>query len=215
MKKRLEILGLFAVLALPACAAQLEPTDDGDDAGWLHPDGGAIDEWIPMGHFRVKYQGDVVHVRVNATSYESFRYFDLDAVANDEDPARWDLRFQRMAVEMNGGVTGEGGVVALVLDGVSFDEVSVAPASGYSAPVPDSDDRDQYADSVFTGDHDEPGNAWYEYTVDGHVLTPRPWVYVVKSTEGRAYKLAFDGYYDEAGSPANVQFRFAEIDLPD
>lgn len=203
------LLGLVTQ-GLSACAAELEPRSfDPQDAGARSEDAGP--GWSETGHFRHREESDVVHTVVDATSYDELRFLDLDTGLADDDPSTWDLAFQRMAVSMNGGVTGGGGVEALVLEEGSFDSLTHAPLGGYSAPLPDGDDRDSYDDNVFTGDHDEPGNAWYEYTVEGHVLTPRPWVYVVRSTEGRAYKLAFDGYYDEAGSPAHVRFRWAEV----
>ena len=48
-----------------------------------------------------------------------------------------------------------------------------------------------------------------------HELKPRPFTYVVVSTERRYYKIAIDSYYDESGTPAILRLRWTEIDAPE
>lgn len=204
---------LAALLVLTGCAAELVP-NPGPDADIEDP-ATPIGESIETGRFLIVDHGDHYRAKVNATSYESFQYLDLDELVSTEDPGRWDLAFQRHAILMNGGVTGDGGVGALYFESVTFDEIEEAPREGYEEPVQDGPDRDLYHDNVFNGDFDgdeeRDGNWWYAYELDGHTLTPRERVYVVRTTEGNAFKFAIDNYYDTAGSPANLQFRFAEI----
>jgi hypothetical protein len=108
-------------------------------------------------------------------------------------------------------VSGSGGVLVAALEGRAFDTVTRAPEEGWSADRPDgSDDTDSEPDNVFNNGT----NDWYAYDQATHVLTPRDVTYVIASTEQRFYKLRFESYYDEAGSPAVVRFRWAEIDAP-
>lgn len=44
------------------------------------------------------------------------------------------------------------------------------------------------------------------------MLVPKDITFVVVSSEGRSYKLRFESYYDDAGSPAVVTFRWAELE---
>lgn len=207
---------LIALFAFSGCAAELVPNPS-PDADIIDPDGPGTGggEPIATGRFVIVDHGDHLRVTVNATSYESFQYLDLDELVSTDDPERWDLAFQRHGVLMNGGVTGDGGVGALFFEDITFAELDEAPLDGYQEPLPDGPDRDSYDDNVFNGDFDgdeeRDGNWWYYYALEGHALTPRDRVYVVRSTEGLFYKFAFDSYYDRAGSPANLQFRFAEI----
>lgn len=211
---RILLLTALFLSSFAGCAAELVP-NPGPDADISPDPGNPTLETIETGRFVIVDHGDHYRARVNATSYESFQYLDLDELVATDDPERWDLAFQRHGVLMNGGVTGEGGVAALYLEDVAFDDVLEAPLDGYEEPLPDGPDRDSYDDNVFNGDFDgdeeQDGNWWYEYELDGHTLTARARVYILTSTEGLAYKFAFDSYYDEAGSPANMRFRFAEI----
>lgn len=213
MRQLIALRGVF-IIVLSGCAAQLIP-DPGVDAALGGDAGSTPGEIIETGRFILADHGDHYRARVNATSFESYQYLDLDELVSTADPERWDLAFQRHGVLMNGGVTGGGGVSALYLEGAAFSEVNEAPRKGYAEPVPDGPDRDSYDDNVFNGDFDgddeRDGNWWYDYELDGHTLTPRARVYIVKSTEGLAYKFVFESYYDEAGSPANISARFTEI----
>jgi hypothetical protein len=98
-------------------------------------------------------------------------------------------------------------VAALV--GESFTEVSAAPEGGYVSDQPDSDDDNTVADSAFAAD-----DGWYDYDPATNRLSPKPIVYVVRTTSGAHYKLALLDYYDDAGTSAHPIFSWAEIPPP-
>lgn len=145
---------------------------------------------------------------IDATNKSSTVYFDIDEgreMKADEafDTNGWDLSFQRFTISMNGGggnPTGEVRVAVLV--GQDWDALEVAPAAGYqqdaSAPV-------------FNGVE----GGWYGYDLGQHRLNPREeLLYVVRSSAGRYFKLRMLSYYDSAGTPARLSFRYQALRAP-
>lgn len=207
------------------CAPSLRPaelTDGGLDRTTM------MDGSFPSasGRFRHSLAEDgVITTVVDATSHTAWAYLDLDtAHAIEVDPAsssEWDIAFKRFYVITNGGISGTGGVAAARVNPASFADTSQAPETGWIVDTEDTEeDDDTGTDSAFNGGF-ESQNDWYQYTPGTHNLTPKPdVVFVVKTSAGRFIKLAFVSYYDEAGTPAYVQFRWApinhsEIELPD
>lgn len=146
---------------------------------------------------------------IDATNKASTVYFDIDEgreMKVDEafDTNGWDLAFQRFTISMNGGggnPTGE--VRVAVLEGQDWDALEVAPASGYqqdaSAPV-----------------FNDAGGGWYSYDLTAHRLAPREeLLYVVRSSAGRFFKLRMLSYYDSAGTPARLSFRYQALRVPE
>ncbi|HEX6240905.1 MAG TPA: HmuY family protein, partial [Polyangiales bacterium] len=138
-------------------------------------------------------------------------YFDLDTGSKVSEDQGWDLSFKRFHIQLNGGVSGSGGVQALVLEGREFDALEEAPLEGFSSDEPDADaDNDSDPDNVFCNGESD----WYEYDVGDHTLTSRQLTYVIASDQQKLYKLVLDGYYDAAGSPAQISFRWARLQGP-
>jgi hypothetical protein len=143
--------------------------------------------------------GEIV-AAVDATSEETWTYFDLDGsgivqVADPFEESTWDLAFQRFNVKSNGGSSGNGNV-----------EIAVSGTDDFTQPLPTgslewysdtgSGDRISYA---FAAD----GN-WYKYSFATHTLESRRMVMAVRSTEGVVYRLQMLTYYDQfliAGFP--------------
>ncbi len=137
---------------------------------------------------------------------EWHRYdFEREGLVDDSLP--WDLRLQRYHIALNGGISGDGGVRAVVLDGVDFDDVTAAdiPADTDPAWVTDAEDTDGdgEANTVF-GD-------WYDYDVSTHILTSKPRVTLAQTVEGHVVKVEVLDYYDAAGSPGFLRLRWAEL----
>ena len=165
----------------------------------------------------------VVRLTVNASSNDIWVYLDLDAGALVEvaDPASdtaWDLTFQRFKVLSNGGVSGSGGVEALPLSGADFATFAQAPAGDYLQDRRITlEDLEGEAAQFSAGDVESAflgATAWYDYNPSNHVLSPAPFVYAVRSTEGAYFKVLFEDYYNGAGSPANILLTFGPIDPP-
>lgn len=147
---------------------------------------------------------------IDATSEESWVYVDLESgelvePAVPEDDPSWDVAFLRFQVAINGGVSGTGGCEAAALDGVPFDEVLAAPPDGYTTDQED-DDGDGLPDRAL--------GSWYDYDKTTHELTPHDRTYVIRTVEGAHQRLRFDSYYDEAGTPAIYQLRWAPVESP-
>jgi HmuY protein len=155
--------------------------------------------------------GEVVTLVIDASSQEDTIYLDLDRGRKVGASAGWDLSFRRFHVQMNGGVSGEGGVQALALESVAFEDVESAPEDGFSSDVQDGEaDDDTDPDNVFNNGESD----WYVYDVGDHTLTSKQLVYVVSSTEQQLFKFAIDDYYDQAGSPAILSVRWARLSGP-
>jgi len=195
------ILAAVSSALLAACSPTLEP--DGTDAAV--PDG--------SGAFRHDGSPDTqVTTVVDATDESTIHRLDLDTGLEVGVDEGWELGFSRFRVTINGGLGGPGGVRVAQLEDVAFDDVTRAPADGWTVPGPDGDgDDDDEPDDVFNDGVDD----WYEYDPETHTLTARDLVYAVASTEGRFFKLQLLDYYDDAGSPAWVRFRWAAIAPPE
>jgi len=145
---------------------------------------------------------------VDATSSEVWVGVDLDARAEADaaTDATWDLAVQRFHVRTRGGANGSGGVKVAVLEGVDFASLSAAPASGY---VEDQPNEGTTQGTVF-----EREGGWYNYEVGTHKLTPKPLVYVVRSDQGRYFKVRISNYYDAVGTSGVLSFQWAELAAP-
>lgn len=198
---RSRTLALMTILAA-ACGS---PTadDGGDDDG---PSGPVVTEELG---------GDVFETVLDATDEAAWIYFDFEAGAQAEpaDPANdgaWDLGALRFNVKSNGGTSGEGGAKVAILEGAGFDAVTAAPADGWieDAAAAPGTGGDAMAETT-------PGYAfdeWYAYDPMSHTLTPvADRVYVVRTPEGNHFKVEMLAYYDDAGTPGFVRFRWAAI----
>jgi hypothetical protein len=195
----------FCLLASASCAESLEKRltpklDTGADAD---PD--------PVEHDESAAVGEVVSLVIDASSQEDTIYLDLDSGRKVDVSAAWDLSLRRFHIQMNGGVSGEGGVQALALENVAFEDVESAPEQGYSTDTQDGEaDNDTDPDNLFNNGESD----WYDYDVSHHTLTSKKLTYVVSTTEHRLFKFAIDEYYDEAGSPAILSVRWARLAGP-
>lgn len=193
-----------AVALCVGCAPSIKPEDFG-----FVPDAATPieDALVPTGPVTTGMNSDGSFTTiVDATALDAWTYIDFETRAQATETDPWDLRFQRFHISANGGVSGTGGVEVVRITDRAFLDVSAAPATGWVTDAPDSDDTDSLPDYVF-----EQGDDWYAYDFMTHVLTPRPWVWVVRPTGGAPLKLSIQKYYDSAGSPAWITFRWAPL----
>lgn len=138
---------------------------------------------------------------LDATNKESFVYLNLDAAEVVGVGDAWDLSFQRFKISTNGGSSGLGKVsVAVIKDG-DFEAMAKAPAEGY---LQDGND------TVFNGVE----GGWYSYDLGRHKLVTREDLFYVVQTDLGFFKLRMKSYYDEAGTPARLQFWWAKLQSP-
>jgi hypothetical protein len=190
---------LSCALLLSGCAEDLGDALADEDSGGGDEGGSQIGN---------EDEGTKVRTTVDATDGMRWIWFDFQSRAQVEvaDPLHsdaWDLGFQRYNVALNGGVSGEGGMEAVVLADTTLDAVTKVPDGPWITDAIDSED-----------DGDDPDYAladWYDYDFATHVLSPRPTVYVVRSVEGDAFALEVLDYYDEAGSSGWMQMRWKPL----
>jgi hypothetical protein len=191
--------------------------------------GSARDSQRPGGEGRVRTieDGSGFVTQIDATDPERWVYFSfLDGEVDGPAPADdtgWDLAFRRSNIKVNGGHSGAGRVAVAVLSGLPFSDVEQAPVDGYesdrSLATPDDSDRPDFIDDdgtdfVFGRANDASSNGWFDYDPVQHVLSPADVVFVVRSTDGRFYRLRMLDYYDAAGTSGFPTFRWSEIAPP-
>jgi hypothetical protein len=191
---------LLTLLLLTACEPALP--DPGPPA--VVPDGGA--DAGPTNIITVA-EGSSFVSTIDAQNSSFWIGLDLDTgrEATFEPPA-WNLAFNRFHIRARGGASGDGGVVAAIIKDVTFVQVTEIPDGGFFEDQPDGPDDNTELDTVF-----EVPDAWYSYELQTHILTPKPWIYVVKSDDGAFFKVSVERYYDSAGTPAVLTLRFARI----
>lgn len=148
---------------------------------------------------------------VDATAYLEFVYLSLAtgeevAVADPLSSMDWDLGFERYLIASNGGVSGPGGVEAVQITDTDWEALTTAPAEGYTSDLADDDDENTNPEYAL--------GEWFDYAEEDHAVTPKDVLYVLKAVSGTWYKLQILDYYDEAGSPAYITFRWAEVAAP-
>ncbi|QRK04992.1 HmuY family protein [Archangium violaceum] len=145
---------------------------------------------------------------IDATNKSATVFFDIDEgreMKTDEafDTNEWDLSFQRYVITMNGGGGNPTGEVSVaVLEDTSWDALTSAPAEGYQQDA---------SQPVFS----DVEGGWYAYDLVQHKLVTRDGLlYVVRSSSGQYYKLRMLSYYDSAGTPARLSFRYQRLASP-
>lgn len=181
------------LLSLLGCMPDLLDTYDWDDGEPVDTSDTGIPPLVTL-----VPEGEGWRMEVDASDGILWAAVDLDAAmeVSDADPG-WDLRFQRFHMSVNGGVSGEGGVEAVFAPGQSLDGPLTVPTSGWRVDEPDGDDDG--------ADPDYALFEWYDYDPETHVLTPRPGVWYVRSTEGAVFALQITTYYDAVGSSGHPQ----------
>jgi hypothetical protein len=170
------------------------------------------DDDPPSGPVVTADLGDGVHeTTLDATDEAAWRHFDFES-RGEADPAAdaWDLAALRFNVKSNGGTSGDGGAAVAILAGTTFDAVTAAPTDGFAEDTATTPGMGGSAEAEVT-----PGyvfDNWYAYDPATHTLTPVPdRVYVVRTPEGNHFKVEMLGYYDDAGTPGFVRFRWAAL----
>ncbi|MEP7346577.1 MAG: HmuY family protein, partial [Gemmatimonadaceae bacterium] len=128
-------------------------------------------------------------------------YFDLTA-GGVSTVASWDIAFTGYTIKTNGGVSGNGGVMAIPdnvtpFAGIDATYAATAPAQAYRA--------DEFG-GVFTI------HRWYKYNITGtdNQIWPTFDVYLIR--KGNAtYKVQLTGYYGTNGASRQITIRYRKI----
>jgi hypothetical protein len=133
---------------------------------------------------------------VDATSGDHWRRFSFRLGAVVDHPTDWDLAFRRYQIIANSGPGFGGKAGILDLGPVRFDDVRTVPATGYR-------------ETESTPDPHNPAIAgWYTYGYFSHILSPKPHVWAVRTTDGRYAKMEILAYYCPGSRPGCVTFRY-------
>ena len=166
MKKMLIIFPILIGALFFACS---------DDDNPFIPDDAVTSTWYPdSGYWEslVNAESNDYYLYFSFNTQEAVAVSDNDASTNDD----WDIAFKRYNVKLNGGLSGNKGVVGV--------DLAVAGS-------PDSVDFDSVVDTsdITSGDWVEDGidlvvDAWYSYNYQTHELTPTNNVYLLKDANG-------------------------------
>jgi hypothetical protein len=193
-------VGLCCALVMnaAACDLDLDTSDEGapvDVEGRLGPN--LVAESMDDGSVRLV---------VDATSDTDVVYIDLErgeqVTAEAADSDKWTLGHRRYFISTNGGFSGPGDAEVVWVEAEVWDPAEPIPSEGWRTDESDSDDEDSEPDLAFID--------WYDYDINTHTLTPKPRTYFVRKA-GRVHQLRVEGYYSEAGTPANVTLRWLEV----
>lgn len=112
---------------------------------------------------------------------------------SDSISTKWDIGFAGTTIITNSGVRGPGNGGAIILKGVDFTEVRVAPDSGYRIEKSLSDL------AIPTGS----GNGWYIYDPNTHIVSAIPGVVIIiRTADGKYAKMQIISYWK--GNPSNI-----------
>jgi hypothetical protein len=133
-------------------------------------------------------------VAVDATSKTTWTYLDLAAgavtLAPQATPTAWDLAAQRTLWRSNGGSSGTGAGAVLLANG-DFAAVLSVPDSGYTV---DTEMPLAGPPGSGTTSQNPVLSAWYDYDPTTHAVTAKPVVYLIRTADGGAAKVAFTAY---------------------
>ncbi len=206
MNRHLSLL-LLSFATLIGCAGDLTPTDNEDPSS---PDGGTSTGTA------VATEGNEDSgpwtITIDASGETVWAYFDLDtgtviATGETEPNGEWDMAFQTTTIKTNSGIHGSGDVLVCPIENDVFVDITEEPTEGCFQDREDGDDADTKEDYAF-----HSPLPWYTYDPEGHVISTNPVVYVVTSTESTVFKVEVLNYYDTAGSPRFVTFKWALLE---
>lgn len=129
-------------------------------------------------------------------------YLDLTTGTTSTTAGTWHLRFSGYEIRTNGGVSGAGGVTAVLDDSTPFEGIT----EGYAGSIPSV----AYSRDSFSGTF--VSQPWYRYNVTGtdHQIWPLFNVYLVKR-DNEVYKVQLISYYNTSGDPRHISFRYARL----
>ncbi len=154
-------------------------------------------------------------ISLDATSFTEWVYVSLSSgqIVNVTDPANdmnWDIGFHRWDVRTNGGYSGSGQGAALKLNETNFEQVTVAPETGYVTDI--------MLQINMTGMppvyEDHPANPelaqWMDLDMSDMppIYTMANNIFIVKTAEGNYAKIQFTDYMNDAGDRGHITFQY-------
>lgn len=154
-------------------------------------------------------------INLDATSFTEWVYVSLSLgqIVNVADPANdmnWDLGFHRWDVRTNGGMSGGGQGAALELNETQFEQVTMAPESGFITDIMMQINMTGMPPVM----EDHPANPelakWMH--LDMSEMPPlynmNDKVFIVITADGNYAKLKFTDYMNDAGDRGHITFQY-------
>lgn len=118
------------------------------------------------------------------------------------ETSRWDLRLSGFEIRTNGGVSGNGGVSALLDATTPFAQIT----ADYAATAPSVAYRSDAFGGVFAT------SPWYKYNITGtdNQIWPTFNVYLVRRGD-EVFKVQMTGYYGPTGTSRQITIRSARL----
>lgn len=143
---------------------------------------------------------------IDASNRTEWVGLDLDRsafipVKDFPNDSSWDLAFKRTSIRMHGES------VQMKIVDQDYHALTWAPKEGYAMDQPTSDPS--APETTGLAFHVEP--SWYSYDVATHAVSSRGLTYVIKSNEGRFFKLKIHDYYNAARLPAYLNLEYQEL----
>ena len=116
--------------------------------------------------------------------------------------ANWDLRLSGFEIRLNGGVSGTGGVSAVIDESMPFSQIT----SQYAAFAPPQAYRSDSFGGVFVT------SPWYRYNITGtdNQIWPNFNVYLIKDGD-TVYKVQIISYYGPTGTSRQITLRTSRV----
>lgn len=129
---------------------------------------------------------------IDASDRESWVYMKLPdefvEVSEPEDSGEWDLAFQRAYLRTNSGTSGTG-LGGVRLENGAYDEASESPTFGFMVDEPLMRPESELEIAVSSN---PAFNEWYDYVLEGHVVTPKDVFFFVRGATGDYAKLRIE-----------------------
>lgn len=158
---------------------------------------------------------EATSVTLDATSFTEWVYVSLSTgeIVNITNPAsdmNWDIAFHRWDVRTNGGMSGSGQGAALQLNETSFDQVTVAPETGYVTDIMMQINMTGMPPVM----EDHPANPilakWMHLDMSEmpplYNMTDK--VFIVRTANGNYAKLKFTDYMNDTGVRGHITFEY-------
>ena len=144
--------------------------------------------------------------------YTFFSFKDDKVIASsDSNSTKWDFAFRYVNIIVNSQASGPGNVGVITQKGI-FDDLKVAPESGYAY-----DTKDQFAINA----NDRDPNAWYLYDPAVHALAPKAGqFFIFRTTDNKYVKMEIlsvttDVPFTNPTPPTQLWYKFRFTYQPD
>jgi len=157
-------------------------------------------------------------ITINASDYASWVYFSFEKdtiveIADYKTSLDWDLGFHRSDLRVNCGKSGTGEGASIATGIINFDEITIAPESGYSVNdnIDIAVDIASFPPLMETVPGDTILATWIEmtYGTSGPEYSYSNEIFVVKTSEGKYAKIWLKDYFNDESKSGFVTMKYS------